>query len=179
MIANAIHTKWKFIVEFEDEETGAIAGTLGEAPDRDECQVMIEEEMEYQRLRGYIRVTAEAVELCEQCEGEGSIPVEDGIVSICDACGGHSLEFQARPRRRDGIHATASARSLLELVGSLLRSMDKRSGICPWINDAGFQSRPSEGTEVLLSGYRISTVICFRPGATAAPPGRRRAGLSA
>jgi hypothetical protein len=34
-------------------------------------------------LRGYIRVTAEAVELCEQCEGEGSIPVEDGIVSIC------------------------------------------------------------------------------------------------
>ena len=31
MIANAIHTKWKFIVEFEDEETGAIAGTLGEA----------------------------------------------------------------------------------------------------------------------------------------------------
>jgi hypothetical protein len=39
--------------------------------------------MEYQRLRGYIRVTAEAVELCEQCEGEGSIPVEDGVVSIC------------------------------------------------------------------------------------------------
>jgi hypothetical protein len=59
MIANAIHTKWKFIVEFEDEETGEIAGTLGEA-----------------------------VELCEQCEGEGSIPVEDSIVSICDACGG-------------------------------------------------------------------------------------------
>ena len=63
MIANAIHTKWKFIVEFEDEETGAIAGTLGEAPDRDECEELIEEEMEYQRLRGYIRVTAEAVEL--------------------------------------------------------------------------------------------------------------------
>ena len=80
MIANAIHTKWKFIVEFEDEETGAIAGTLGEAPDRDECEALVEEEMEYQRLRGYIRVTAEAVELCEQCEGEGSIPVEDGIV---------------------------------------------------------------------------------------------------
>ena len=25
MIANAIHTKWKFIVEFENEETGEIA----------------------------------------------------------------------------------------------------------------------------------------------------------
>ena len=72
MIANAIHTKWKFIVEFEDEETGAIAGTLGEGPDRDECEVLIEEEMEYRRLRGYIRLTAEAVELCEQCEGEGA-----------------------------------------------------------------------------------------------------------
>jgi len=66
----------------------AIEGTLGEAADRDECEVLVEDEMEYQRLRGYIRVTAEAVELCEQCEGEGSIPVEDGIVSICDACGG-------------------------------------------------------------------------------------------
>jgi hypothetical protein len=87
MIAYAIHTKWKFIVEFEDEETGAIEGTLGEAADRDECELLVEE-MEYQRFRGNIRVTAEAVELCEQCEGEGSIPVEDGIVSICDACGG-------------------------------------------------------------------------------------------
>ena len=67
MIANAIHTKWKFIVEFEDEETGEIAGTLGEAADRDECELLVEDEMEYQRLRGYIRVTAEAVELCEQC----------------------------------------------------------------------------------------------------------------
>ena len=44
--------------------------------------MLIEEEMEYQRLHGYIRLTAEAVELCEQCEGEGSIPVEDGIVSM-------------------------------------------------------------------------------------------------
>ena len=61
---------------------------MGEAADRDECEFLVEDEMEYQRLRGYIRVTAEAVELCEQCEGEGSIPVEDGIVSICDACGG-------------------------------------------------------------------------------------------
>src|SRR6202163_4068595 len=88
MIATVIHTKWKFIVEFEDEETGTTAGTLGEAADREECEMLVEEEMQCQRLRGYIRVTAEAVELCEQCEGEGSIPVEEDIVSICDACGG-------------------------------------------------------------------------------------------
>jgi hypothetical protein len=52
MIANAIHTKWKFIVEFEDEETGAIEGTLGEAADRDECEVLVEEEMEVSALAG-------------------------------------------------------------------------------------------------------------------------------
>jgi hypothetical protein len=88
MIATVIHTKWKFIVEYEDEETGAIAGILGEAADREECEMLVEEEMQCQRLRGYIRVTAEAVELCSQCEGQGSIPVEEDIVSICDACGG-------------------------------------------------------------------------------------------
>jgi hypothetical protein len=88
MIAIAIHTKWKFIVEFEDEESQEIAGTLGHAATRDECEALIEEEMQYQLSRGCIGVTAEAVELCAQCEGEGSIPVEDDIVSICDACGG-------------------------------------------------------------------------------------------
>ena len=113
MIANAMHTKWKFIVEFEDEETGVTEGTLGEAADRDECELLVEDEMEYQRLRGYIRITAEAVELCEQCEGEGSIPVEDGIVWICDACGGRLEYF--RPSsvagRRDDVHAISSAAS--------------------------------------------------------------------
>jgi hypothetical protein len=34
------------------------AGTLGEAADRDECEVLIEEQMQYQRLRDYIRVTS-------------------------------------------------------------------------------------------------------------------------
>jgi hypothetical protein len=41
MIGNAIHTKWKFIVEFENEETGAIEGKLGEAADRDECELLV------------------------------------------------------------------------------------------------------------------------------------------
>jgi hypothetical protein len=71
---------------------------LGEAADRDECELLVEDEMEYQRLRGYIRVTAEAVELCEQC----SIPVEDGIVSICDACGGRIGILSTFKRGRGG-----------------------------------------------------------------------------
>jgi hypothetical protein len=63
-------------------------------------KLLVEDEMEYQRLRGYIRVTAEAVELCERCEGEGSIPVEDGIVSFCDACGGRIGIFSTFKRGR-------------------------------------------------------------------------------
>ena len=78
----------KNFISQETEIIVSIEGTLGKAADRDECELLVEDEMEYQRLRGYIRVTAEAVELCEQCEGEGSVPVEAGIVSICDACGG-------------------------------------------------------------------------------------------
>jgi hypothetical protein len=41
---------------------------------------LIEEEMQYQRLRDYIRVTSEAVELRKDCQREGSISVEEGIV---------------------------------------------------------------------------------------------------
>jgi hypothetical protein len=64
--------------------------------------MLVEEEMEYQRLRGYIRVTAEAVELREQWEGEGSIPVEHGIVSICDARGGRIGILSSFKRGRGG-----------------------------------------------------------------------------
>src|SRR5271165_2929392 len=71
--------------------------------------------------RGYIRVTAEAVELCEQCESEGSIPVEDGIVSICDACGGRIGILSSFKRGRGAemmstqlhLHATSSLRRFL------------------------------------------------------------------
>src|ERR1700761_8571669 len=59
------------------------------------------ERFAYQRSRGCIRVTAETVELCEQCEGEGSIPVEDDIVSICDACGGRIGGNSPRTGRRE------------------------------------------------------------------------------
>jgi hypothetical protein len=41
---------------------------------RDECQMLIEEEMEYQRLRGYIRVTAEAVEPMRAMRGRRQHP---------------------------------------------------------------------------------------------------------
>jgi hypothetical protein len=79
MIDNAIHTGWKFIVVFEDEETGAIEGTLVEAADRAECEVLVEDEMEYQRLHGYAPWRQKLLS-CVNCLG--------GILSICDACNG-------------------------------------------------------------------------------------------
>ena len=75
--------------------------------------------MQYQRLRDYIRVTSEAVELCKDCEGEGSIPVEVGIVwlqlceserlckpgvGLCSRCGRWTLPLLIRSQKRsDGL----------------------------------------------------------------------------
>jgi hypothetical protein len=89
MIQTAIVTKWKFVVEFEDEETKEISGTLGEAETADECQGLIEFDVQDHTSRGRTVINAEAVEICAQCEGEGKIPAGNGGQVICDACGGH------------------------------------------------------------------------------------------
>ena len=43
----AIVTKWKFVVEFEDWETREISGTTGQAGTREECEGLIEYDMQY------------------------------------------------------------------------------------------------------------------------------------
>ena len=35
-------TRWKFVVEFEDDETKEISGTMGQAETREECEGLIE-----------------------------------------------------------------------------------------------------------------------------------------
>ena len=88
MTQNAI-TKWKFVVEFEDDETREISGTIGEAETHEECAGSIEDQAQCHRSRGQTVVNAEAWEVCARCEGEGLIPSgNDGRV-ICEACGGH------------------------------------------------------------------------------------------
>jgi len=89
MTQNAVPTKWKFIVEFEDDETREISGTTAEADTQEECGGAIEDLVQYHRSRGRTVVNAEAWEVCARCEGEGLIPSgNDGRV-ICEACGGH------------------------------------------------------------------------------------------
>jgi hypothetical protein len=86
----AIRTTWKFVVEFEDEETGEISGTIGRATTREECEALMEYDVEYCRCNGGQIVNAEAGEVCAECEGEGKI-IEAGNCGtvICQACGGH------------------------------------------------------------------------------------------
>ena len=85
----AIVTKWKFVVEFEDRETGEISGTTGQADTREECEGLIEYDMQYHTDCGRTIVNAEAGEICAECEGEGRIPIGNGGQVICQACGGH------------------------------------------------------------------------------------------
>ena len=89
MTRDTFRTKWKFVVEFEDEETKEISGTLGQADTREECEGLIEYDMQYHTDGGRTIVNVEAGEICAECEGEGRIPIGNGGQVICQACGGH------------------------------------------------------------------------------------------
>jgi hypothetical protein len=88
MIQDALRTKWKFVVEFEDEEIHEIWGTIGQADTREECEGLLEFDMQYHNSHGQIVLNAEAAEVCAKCEGEGQIAAMNGGVVICDACSG-------------------------------------------------------------------------------------------
>ena|ERR1700730_323816 len=99
MTQTAILTEWKFVVEFEDEESKEISGIIGKADTLEECEGAIEDEIQHQISQGRTIVNAEAVELCAVCEGEGKIRAGDDGEMICDACGGHlgSIAILALP----------------------------------------------------------------------------------
>jgi hypothetical protein len=89
MVRSAVVTKWKFVVEFEDDETKEISGTIGQADTREECEGLIEHDVQYHRSHGRTVIQTEAVEICAQCGGDGKVPAGDGGQLICAACGGH------------------------------------------------------------------------------------------
>jgi hypothetical protein len=88
MPENPRRTKWKFVVEFEDEETREISGTIGQASDREECEGLIEHEMQYHDSQGRTVLNAEASEVCSECEGEGIVTGRSGMPVVCQTCGG-------------------------------------------------------------------------------------------
>jgi hypothetical protein len=89
MTQTAILTKWKFVVEFEDEETKEVSGTIGQADSREQCEGLVEYDTEFHNSHGRIVVNAEAAEICARCDGEGIVPAGNKGRIICDACGGH------------------------------------------------------------------------------------------
>ena len=50
-----------FIVECEDEETIEISGTFGQASDREDCERLIEHEMQYHDSHGRTILNAEGL----------------------------------------------------------------------------------------------------------------------
>jgi hypothetical protein len=88
MTQEALLTKWKFVVEFEDAATSEISGTIGQADTREECEGLLEYERQNLYSDGQIILNAEAAEVCAQCEGEGEISAGSSGLVICDACGG-------------------------------------------------------------------------------------------
>jgi hypothetical protein len=88
MSQTAVRTKWKFVVEFEDEETNEISGTIGQADTREECEGLLEHEIDYHSSLGRTVVNAEASEVCTKCQGEGNSTSEGGVRAVCDTCGG-------------------------------------------------------------------------------------------
>src|SRR6202034_3282135 len=60
MTQDTFRTKWKFVVEFEDEETKEISGTLGQAETREECEGLLEYDVQYHNLHGRSVINAEA-----------------------------------------------------------------------------------------------------------------------
>jgi hypothetical protein len=74
MTQDALHTKWKFIVEFEDEETNEISGTIGQAGTREECEGLLEFEMQYHNSHGR-RIQSG----CDHVIGEAFICEEDNF----------------------------------------------------------------------------------------------------
>src|ERR1700736_2036761 len=89
MAQTAIVTKWKFVLAFEDDETAEISAAIGEADSEEECEALIEYEMQHHWSLGKSMVDAEAGEECAEGDGEGQIPAGNGGRVICQACGGH------------------------------------------------------------------------------------------
>lgn len=88
MTQTAIFTKWKYVVEFEDDETNEISGTLGRADTQEECESLIEDELQCQRSHGRTVVNIEVGEVCAEYDGGGQIPAGNDGRAICHSCGG-------------------------------------------------------------------------------------------
>jgi hypothetical protein len=127
MAQSALVTKWKFVVEFEDDETKEISGTIGQADTREECEGLIEHDVQYHRSHERTVIQTEAVEICAQCGGDGKVPSANGRQVICESCGGHL----------GPIAKTSSCATTIKVKGRLL-------GDFPGLGPSAVHLRPVE-----------------------------------
>jgi ferredoxin len=100
MVQISVSTRWRYIVECQDIETGEIYAVLGSADTREECEGHVSHEAEHQQDLDRHVVNVEACELCRECEGDGFIPMTG---TRCTACNGHEgpftrIKFSLRPK---------------------------------------------------------------------------------
>ena len=93
MDTKRLPTRWLYIMDYMDEDTGTVAATLGAADDRDECEGVVLHETTFFERQGFTIVRGEACELCRSCEGDGLI-CDSGSERQCPQCGGFTGPFR-------------------------------------------------------------------------------------
>jgi DnaJ-class molecular chaperone len=94
-------TRWRYIVECQDLESGRVFVSLGSADTREECEGCASHEADHQRDLFRHVVNIEACELCRECDGEGTLVTSKS--GTCSACKGHrgsftKIRFSLHPR---------------------------------------------------------------------------------
>jgi len=87
MDTKRLSTKWLYILDYLDEDTGTVAAAVGSADDRDECEGVVRHEASHYQRQGFTILRSEACELCRSCDGEGFVP-RGGSNRECPDCGG-------------------------------------------------------------------------------------------
>jgi hypothetical protein len=101
MVQMPATTRWRYIVECQDTESGSIYAVIGSAETREECEGHVSHEAEHQQDLHHHVVNVEACELCRECDGEGFAPTTG---RRCAACNGHEgpftrIKFSSRQKR--------------------------------------------------------------------------------
>jgi hypothetical protein len=92
MDTKRLPTRWLYIMDYMDEDTGTVAATVGGADDRDECEGVVRHETIFYQRQGFTVLRGEACELCRGCAGDGLI-AGSGATRQCPQCGGFTGPF--------------------------------------------------------------------------------------
>jgi hypothetical protein len=93
MDTKRLPTRWLYVMDYLDEDTGTVTGGVGSADDRDECEGVVRHETLFYQRQGLTVLRGEACELCRGCEGGGLID-ENGAPRQCPQCGGFTGPFR-------------------------------------------------------------------------------------